>query len=272
MRHQLRNQACSRTVLRSCGRSHTVQLISARVTVQVNWPYATSALWTAVGLLLIFASVKVTAGRARRLQELVELRTWELNEANQALRRQSLTGPLWAGQGAGWPLLLLLATKDDRIWPNIFRVCMKIESVYDDLPVRLQGQAPDDVLVAEVRRDEASCAEAPVKGAVGIQAAQGKVEICLVDAAAERPDVPNYYLKKGVDVVAYSGGKCLRGPQCSGLALGRRDLLWAAWLNRHVSLRFSFGVHQAAEFFSGIFRVGHNASETNSSTKPLTSA
>jgi L-seryl-tRNA(Ser) seleniumtransferase len=53
----------------------------------------------------------------------------------------------------------------------------------------------------------------------------------LVDAAAERPDVPNYYLKKGVDVVAYSGGKCLRGPQCSGLALGRKDLLWAAWLN-----------------------------------------
>jgi len=53
----------------------------------------------------------------------------------------------------------------------------------------------------------------------------------LVDAAAERPDAPNYYLKKGVDVVAYSGGKCLRGPQCSGLALGRRDLLWAAWLN-----------------------------------------
>jgi D-glucosaminate-6-phosphate ammonia-lyase len=32
-------------------------------------------------------------------------------------------------------------------------------------------------------------------------------------------------------VVAYSGGKCLRGPQCSGLALGRKDLLWAAWLN-----------------------------------------
>jgi uncharacterized pyridoxal phosphate-dependent enzyme len=59
---------------------------------------------------------------------------------------------------------------------------------------------------------------------------QHKIPV-LVDAAAERPDVPNYYLKKGVDVVAYSGGKCLRGPQCSGLALGRKDLLWAAWLN-----------------------------------------
>lgn len=53
----------------------------------------------------------------------------------------------------------------------------------------------------------------------------------LVDAAAERPDVPNPYLADGVDVVAYSGGKCLRGPQASGLVLGRRDLLWAAFMN-----------------------------------------
>jgi len=53
----------------------------------------------------------------------------------------------------------------------------------------------------------------------------------LVDAAAERPDVPNPYLAMGADAVAYSGGKCLRGPQASGLVLGRRDLLWTAWLH-----------------------------------------
>ncbi len=53
----------------------------------------------------------------------------------------------------------------------------------------------------------------------------------FVDAAAERPDVPNCYLEAGVDVVAYSGGKCLRGPQASGLVLGRKDLLQAAFLN-----------------------------------------
>ena len=53
----------------------------------------------------------------------------------------------------------------------------------------------------------------------------------FVDAAAERPDVPNPYLIDGVDAVAYSGGKCLRGPQASGLVLGRRDLLWAAFMN-----------------------------------------
>lgn len=53
----------------------------------------------------------------------------------------------------------------------------------------------------------------------------------FVDAAAERPDVPNYYLEAGADAVAYSGGKCLRGPQSSGLVLGRKDLLQAAFAN-----------------------------------------
>jgi uncharacterized pyridoxal phosphate-dependent enzyme len=61
----------------------------------------------------------------------------------------------------------------------------------------------------------------------------------LVDAAAERPDVPNRYLQGGADLVAYSGGKCLRGPQSSGLLLGRKDLCRAAFLN--MSPHHAFG-------------------------------
>jgi L-seryl-tRNA(Ser) seleniumtransferase len=53
----------------------------------------------------------------------------------------------------------------------------------------------------------------------------------VVDAAAERPDVPNVYLKAGADAVCYSGGKCLRGPQSSGMALGSKQLLQTAYLN-----------------------------------------
>src|SRR5690606_5812501 len=52
----------------------------------------------------------------------------------------------------------------------------------------------------------------------------------LVDAAAEGLPVPNPHLAQGADLVAYSGGKYLQGPQCSGLLLGRKDLVQASWI------------------------------------------
>jgi D-glucosaminate-6-phosphate ammonia-lyase len=61
----------------------------------------------------------------------------------------------------------------------------------------------------------------------------------LVDAAAERLKVPNVHLTRGADLVAYSGGKCLRGPQAAGLLLGRKDLVQAAWL--HAAPHHAFG-------------------------------
>lgn len=51
----------------------------------------------------------------------------------------------------------------------------------------------------------------------------------LADAAAENLTVPNVHLQQGADVVTYSGGKALCGPQCTGLVLGRKDVLLAAW-------------------------------------------
>lgn len=51
----------------------------------------------------------------------------------------------------------------------------------------------------------------------------------LVDAAAENLTIPNVHLERGATIVAYSGGKAIRGPQCSGLLLGRKDLLMSAW-------------------------------------------
>jgi len=53
----------------------------------------------------------------------------------------------------------------------------------------------------------------------------------LVDAAAEILTIPNAHLQKGAALVGYSGGKCLRGPQCAGLLLGRKDLVKAAWIH-----------------------------------------
>jgi uncharacterized pyridoxal phosphate-dependent enzyme len=53
----------------------------------------------------------------------------------------------------------------------------------------------------------------------------------LVDAAAEILTVPNVHLLNGATLVAYSGGKCIRGPQSAGLVLGRKDLVQAAWVH-----------------------------------------
>jgi D-glucosaminate-6-phosphate ammonia-lyase len=51
----------------------------------------------------------------------------------------------------------------------------------------------------------------------------------LVDAAAEDLTVPCIHLEKGANIVAYSGGKALCGPQCSGILLGQKDILQSAW-------------------------------------------
>ena len=55
----------------------------------------------------------------------------------------------------------------------------------------------------------------------------------LLDDAAGIPPIDNIrlYARMGVDLYTFSGGKGLCGPQCSGLLLGRKDLIEAALLN-----------------------------------------
>ncbi len=52
----------------------------------------------------------------------------------------------------------------------------------------------------------------------------------FLDAAADVPPVAHLsrYVHEGFDLVAISGGKALRGPQATGLLLGRADLVTAA--------------------------------------------
>ncbi|MGE5271352.1 MAG: hypothetical protein ACM3JG_16950, partial [Thiohalocapsa sp.] len=53
----------------------------------------------------------------------------------------------------------------------------------------------------------------------------------MVDAASEHIARPSPWLERGADLVIYSGGKFLRGPQTSGLLLGDKRLCQAAWRN-----------------------------------------
>src|SRR5437762_671634 len=53
------------------------------------------------------------------------------------------------------------------------------------------------------------------------------------DAAADTPPVSHLwdYANMGYDLIAFSGGKAIRGPQCAGLLVGKKDLVAYALLN-----------------------------------------
>ncbi len=59
----------------------------------------------------------------------------------------------------------------------------------------------------------------------------------IVDAAGQLPPASNLrrFIDEGADLVVFSGGKALRGPQASGILCGRRDLIEAAAL-QHLDL------------------------------------
>jgi uncharacterized pyridoxal phosphate-dependent enzyme len=56
---------------------------------------------------------------------------------------------------------------------------------------------------------------------------------CFNDAAADTPPISHLwdYTNMGYDLVSFSGGKAIRGPQCAGLLIGRQDLIHYALLN-----------------------------------------
>jgi D-glucosaminate-6-phosphate ammonia-lyase len=112
-----------------------------------------------------------------------------------------------------------------------------------DFAFRMVGVKLDEVETADEFR-RALTDEVALVAVLGTGEASGKIRLeemaraaherdipVIVDAAAELPLTPNPYLSRGADLVAYSGGKFLRGPQCAGLLLGRKDLVKAAWIN-----------------------------------------
>jgi uncharacterized pyridoxal phosphate-dependent enzyme len=55
----------------------------------------------------------------------------------------------------------------------------------------------------------------------------------FIDAAADTPPVSHLwdYANMGYDLIAFSGGKAIRGPQCAGMLIGKKELVANALLN-----------------------------------------
>jgi uncharacterized pyridoxal phosphate-dependent enzyme len=111
-----------------------------------------------------------------------------------------------------------------------------------DLGVRMAGVQIVEVETAEELQGAISSRTAMICVMSGPPAEKGPLSIAnlcavakengipiLVDAAAEEPLNPNPHLTRGATLVCYSGGKCLRGPQSSGILLGDKNLCKAAY-------------------------------------------
>lgn len=85
----------------------------------------------------------------------------------------------------------------------------------------------------------------------------------IVDAAAELPPTENlsWFTEQGADLVAFSGGKGIRGPQTTGILAGRRDLI-ASVATQHLDMHASAAVWDPpaslldATRFDGVPRQG----------------
>lgn len=79
----------------------------------------------------------------------------------------------------------------------------------------------------------------------------------IVDAAAELPPGEDFHRfnDMGADLVVFSGGKMLGGPQCSGLILGRRDLIKACAANANPSFGIGRPMKVGKEEIVGLVRA-----------------
>ena len=79
----------------------------------------------------------------------------------------------------------------------------------------------------------------------------------IMDAAAEIPPVENLwrFVKEGADLVTFSGGKALRGPQSSGFVLGRADLIEACRLNDNPNLAVGRPMKAGKEEIAGVVKA-----------------
>jgi len=109
-----------------------------------------------------------------------------------------------------------------------------------DSAIRLAGaklvlvEKPDDIANA-INSNTAMIYTTDLKEKLereAVIARQHNVPLLLDDAAGIPPiDNIKLYAKMKLDLYTFSGGKGLRGPQCSGVLLGRRDLIEGALRN-----------------------------------------
>jgi L-seryl-tRNA(Ser) seleniumtransferase len=204
--------------------------------------------WTYLSGSLQFPEVRAAQAEASHyfvnmvdLQRAVGRRLAELTGAESGLITSGAAGAMAASTAA-----CMAGSDPQKIWQLPDPTGMKHEvimvggrSAFDNA-IRLTGaklvlvETPDEIANA-ITADTAMIYTTDLSDKLAREVAIAKehnVPLLLDDAAGIPPaDNLKLYANMKIDLYTFSGGKGLQGPQCSGVLLGRRDLIEAALRN-----------------------------------------
>jgi len=204
--------------------------------------------WTYLSGSLQFPEVRAAQEQAGQhfvnmveLQQAVGRRLAELTGAESGLITSGAAGAMAAATAA-----CVAGNDPKKIWqlPDVTGLKHEVimvggRSAFDSA-IRLVGaklvlvEKPDDIANA-VNANTAMVYTTDLGDKLAREAAIAKdhgIPLLLDDAAGIPPiDNIKLYAKMKLDLYTFSGGKGLRGPQCSGVLLGRKDLIEAALRN-----------------------------------------
>jgi uncharacterized pyridoxal phosphate-dependent enzyme len=204
--------------------------------------------WTYLSGSLQFPEARAAQEEAGRhfvnmveLQRAVGRRLAELTGAESGLITSGAAGAMAAATAA-----CIAGSDPQKIWqlPDVtglkYEVIMVGGRSAFDSAIRLAGgklvlvEKPDDTANA-INANTAMIYTTDLREKLEREVAiakEHKVPILLDDAAGIPPiDNIKLYAKMNLDLYTFSGGKGLQGPQCSGVLLGRKDLIEAALRN-----------------------------------------
>jgi uncharacterized pyridoxal phosphate-dependent enzyme len=204
--------------------------------------------WTYISASLELPEVRTAQEEAARhfvnifeLQQAVGRRLAELTGAESGMITSGAAGAMASATAA-----CIAGSDPEKIWQLPDTTGLKSEVVMMggrspfDSAIRLAGgklviaRSPEELQRAINPNTAMIYTTSPVQQlAKEIGVAKGARVPILMDDAAGIPPIGKVklYARMGCDLYTFSGGKGLCGPQCSGLLLGRKDLIEAALYN-----------------------------------------
>src|SRR5215213_2887236 len=116
-------------------------------------------------------------------------------------------------------------------------------------------RAITDRTAAIAYHDSPNCSPGALDFATVVEIAHGRGVPVIVDSASTLPPLDHLrrWIRWGADLVIYSGGKGIRGPQDSGMLAGRADLIAAARLNGNPHAAVGRGMKVSKEAMVGLW-------------------